>query len=187
MLEFASAVLFVSLVQYLLGRVTGAVLAAGVTLVLLATPPLDWGRTAYAEHNLTASLPKLEEKALVLLGGHISFLALANPQAQYIGGIWFRPEDYADQQKYAARRLNILQPDDYRFHFEDAIRQKVQQHEGQLYIIGPYSLLTKEANTWLRYGVELIEPEKNCTMFTSHLDVNYGGFWLCPARKTSRN
>lgn len=186
-LEFLSALLFVSLLQYLLGQVTGAVLAAGVTLFLLTTPPVDWGRTAYSKTNFNATLPTLEENALVLLGGHLSFITLANPQAQYIGGIWFHLKDYTDTQKYIAQRLNILQPDDYRFHFEDSIRQKVRQHKGPLYILGPYSPLTKHPSTWARYGVELIEPEQKCVMFNSNLDMYYGGFWLCPARKVPQH
>ena len=186
-LNFISAILFGALVQYLLGQSTGVVLCAIITLELVAAPPMDWGRAAYSTNNLVVSLPKLEEKALVLLGGHMSFLALANPQAQYIGGIWFHPEDYPDNQKHWVKWINVLQPNDYRFHFEDAIRKKVQKHEGPLYVIGPDIILTKNPNTWRRYGAELIEPEKNCTMFTSHFNIHYGGFWLCPARKTPRN
>ena len=186
-LEFLSALLFVSLAQYLLGPVTGAVLAVAITFCLVVAPKMNWGRTAYAQTNFQATLPAVEENALVLLGGHLSFLTLANPQAQYVGGIWFRPEDYPEKQKYRAMQLNILRPNDYRFHFEDLIRRKVQQHQGPLYIIGPYPSLTKHPATWARYGVELIDPAQKCVMFTSNLDMYYGGFWLCPARKTARN
>lgn len=185
LLDLAGALLLAAGLQQLLGKTTGAAAAAVLTLVLLYSPPADWGRTAYRQKNFIASLPRLEENALVLLAGHISFLALANPQASYVGGIWFDPEDYVKEQKYLARQLNILQPADYRFHFEEQIRQKIRAHAGPLYIMGPRSSLVKDPATWRRYGVEITAGPSSCIPFTSNLDIFYGGFWLCPARKTT--
>ena len=187
MLDFAGALLLAAALQHFLGKTTGSAVCAITVLALLATPPVDWGRTAYQPKALMPSVPPLQENSLVLLAGHVSFLALSNPQATYIGGIWFRPSDYENEQKYAARQLNILQPNDYRFHFENQIRQKVNSHEGPLYVIGPNSPLTKHPATWERYGLKLVNNGKECTFFTSNIDSFYGGFLLCPAQKRHQN
>ena len=185
LLEFTSALLFIVLIQHFLGKATGGALCVFFTLYILLTPPPDWGRSAFGNKNSTAVIPAVEDNALVLLGGHVSFLAaLANPKAKYIGGIWFPPGQYPQQLGLTARRLNILQPDDYRFHFEDIIHKTISSHHGPLYIMGPDHPVITDNRSWEKYHIRLDEPQKSCQKFSSNLDNIYGGFILCPAQKT---
>lgn len=187
LLEFASALLFLLLLRRLLGPATAGAACTLLTLYLLLTPLPDWGRTAFQNKNSTAKVPEIEDNALVLLAGHVSFLVpLANPHAKYIGGFWFLPAQYPVQMGFMAKRLNILQPDDYRFHFEQPVRQEIDRHPGPIYILGPNSPVVTDERTWEKYRLSVADPKTNCKKFYANMDNIYGGFLLCPAQKIPR-
>ena len=187
-LEFCGALLAVCALRSLFGSVTGAALATVLSIIIFFQPMPQWSRQGFFKQNQTfANLPFIENNALVLLGGHVSFLVpFFNPKAQYVGGIWFRPDEHPDKTERQLFSVNRLQPADYRHHFDPLIRQKVCEHDGPLYILGPWTDMMWQPVTWQRYGVLPDEAPESCRFFNSSVNIQWKGFVLCPARKNCR-
>lgn len=185
MLEFCGALLAVYALRRVFGAVNGSVLAVVLCIFVFWQPYPDWSRQGFLKQNQTFfNLPKVEDDSMVLLGGHVSFLVSAfNPKAQYIGGIWFRPQEHPDKTRLEMLSLNRLQPSDYEHRFDDLIRQKVCRHSGHLYVLGPWTDMMWRPVTWQRYGVRLKGAPENCRFFNSSINVGWKGFVLCPAVK----
>lgn len=187
-LEFCGALLAVCALRSLFGSVTGAALATVLSIIIFFQPMPQWSRQGFFKQNQTfANLPSVEDNALVLLGGHVSFLVpFFNPKAQYVGGIWFRPEDHPQKTEMEMLTINRLQLPDYRHRFDSLIRQKVCEHDGPLYILGPWTDMMWQPITWQRYGVLPDGAPESCRFFNSSINVQWKGFVLCPARKNCR-
>ena len=187
-LEFVGAALTVYVLYCVFSSVTSSALAAVLCVVVCFQPIPDWGRQGFLKQNqIFSNLPSIENNALVLLGGHVSFLVpFFNPKAQYVGGIWFRPQEHPDKTERQLFSVNRLQPADYRHHFDPLIRQKVCEHDGPLYILGPWTDMMWQPVTWQRYGVLPDEAPESCRFFNSSISIQWKGFVLCPARKNCR-
>ena len=187
-LEFCGALLAVCALRSLFGSVTGAALATVLSIIIFFQPMPQWSRQGFFKQNQTfANLPFIENNALVLLGGHVSFLVpFFNPKAQYVGGIWFRPDEQPQKTEMEMLAVNRLQLPDYRHRFDPLIRQKVCEHDGPLYILGPWTDMMWQPVTWQRYGVLPDEAPESCRFFNSSVNIQWKGFVLCPARKNCR-
>ena len=188
LLEFCGAVLAVYALRSLFGSVSGAALAAVLCVAVCFQPMPDWSRQGFFKQNQTFSnLPSVEDNALVLLGGHVSFLvSFFNPRAHYIGGIWFRPDEHPQKTEMDMLAVNRLQLSDYRHRFDPLIRKRVCEHEGPMYILGPWTDMMWQPVTWRRYGVLPAGAPESCRFFNSSLNIQWKGFILCPARKNCR-
>ena len=187
-LEFCGALLAVCALRSLFGSVTGAALATVLSIIIFFQPMPQWSRQGFFKQNQTfANLPFIENNALVLLGGHVSFLVpFLNPNASYVGGIWFRPDEHPQKTEMEMLAVNRLQLPDYRHRFDPLIRQKVCEHDGPLYILGPWTDMMWQPVTWQRYGVLPDEAPESCRFFNSSVNIQWKGFVLCPARKNCR-
>lgn len=140
-----------------------------------------WPRAKFVSQNITFSQPVfIEDNSLVVMGGHFSFLIpFLNPNARYIGGINFQ-SGKMPLTRAKRRFIAPLQRLDYRHYFP--VREEIRNHQGQLYLLAPYTKWIWNNDFWNDYGIDV--SDKHCQVFRTNF-LRYP-FFLCVVKKTAQ-
>lgn len=188
-LEILSCILFVWLLRKFIPAKYLWVAVAGLTLFSVCRELPRWPREPYNQKNITFSQKAtIKDNALVLIGGHHSFLIpFLNPKARYIGGVHLSAEDF-DIPIQMARPVSPLQPLDYTHHFNPIIRKEIARHQGELYLLVPFlDWVLRKDDFWKTYGLDT--SVKYCqVMRTNILKQSYidGAMALCLVKKAGQ-
>ena len=158
---------------------------AGVLLLIVCwtgTSAPDWGRKPFDNQPyiyFDPAFPHVKPHALVIFFGvPMSFAApFFPPGTQFVGGVKFDVEKYPESVRYLAAQRRSLPEGYYHYHFDDQIRQKLQNHRGPVYIMAvPWSMMFHPI-TIGKYGLK--ESPEKCQFFNANINKYSRGWALC--------
>lgn len=184
-LEMLCGVLLVGVCAvFLKGRwsIWAACLLWGMLAVGYQVP--DWKHIPFEKQAVVfTDKPKVEDDALVFFM-HLpsAYLApLLKPQATYMGGFVYQPEEYPEEYRSWAAQRNNIQPQYLRFHFEELQRQKIARHEGPVYLVSINWPMLVNPATLARFGLK--GDLKDCRTFSTNLTVYSPELAICRVYK----
>ena len=153
-------------------------------LLLLGYEVPDWRHEDYQRQAVVFDRkPRVEDDALVFFM-HLpsSYLApLLNPKAAYMGGFYYHPEDYPPHERARAARRNNLQPQYFRFQFEETQQRKIASHQGPLYLVSIDWPELVNSNALKRFGLK--GKLANCSSFITNWTIYSPRLAICRVEK----
>lgn len=189
MIAFWGSILTVGVLRYVLGKRLGVMITLLFFLIIIHYPSqriILWDREPlFLDKNLVlTSYPKIADRSLVVVVGHLSFLIpFLNPQVRYVGGAVLEAKNYPTELSSYVYGINWLQPADYQHRLWPQIQETIAKHQAELYVLADNTPLIFHDITLKPYGLYIENPEKDCQIFRSNIQNFYTGYHLCRAKK----
>ncbi|MBR3604186.1 MAG: hypothetical protein IKL48_05915 [Elusimicrobiaceae bacterium] len=150
-------------------------------------PSISQDRQGVEKENFYFSQkPALTDNSLVLLAGHISDLVPFLPSnITYVGGAWFDEKDYGEKNQFFVQRFNTLPSGYYSHQFDEKIKNKIEQHQGDIFVLCLKDDIVENAKTWSRYGVAWKDTKETCQQLYPN-STSSDPYLLCRAEKAEK-
>ena len=185
MLDVMSIILVTMLLRYYFSYKTTAIIGTLLAFVLWNTTEIpNWGKDGFSKQAIVFyNMPQVEENALVVyFGAPMAFLSPFFPEGtSFAGGIKFPIDQYPPEYQKRAKQRNGLPPQYYAYKFDERLQEKINSHDGPIYIVAVSWPMMLDPITLAPFGLE--KSDEKCKAFNASINLYSKGWELCKVNK----